>query len=84
MAELNRAVAISFRDGPRAAIPIVEAIRQGGRLPHSHAVAAVLANLYTRAGDEEPARRFLDEALARARSPHERELIAKQIERARN
>jgi RNA polymerase sigma factor (sigma-70 family) len=83
MVELNRAVAISFRDGPQAAIPIVEAIRLAGRLPHSHAVAAVLANLYTRAGCEEPARRFLDEALARARTPHERDLIALQIERAR-
>jgi RNA polymerase sigma-70 factor (ECF subfamily) len=83
MVELNRAVAISFRDGAQAAIPIVEAIRQAGRLPHSHAVAAVLANLYARAGSEEPARRFRDEALARARSPHERELIALQIDRAR-
>src|SRR5262245_9510156 len=83
MVELNRAVAISFRDGPEAAIPIVEAIRLAGRLPHSHAVAAVLANLYARAGDAEPAGRFLDEALARARTPHERELIALQIGRAR-
>jgi RNA polymerase sigma-70 factor (ECF subfamily) len=83
MVELNRAVAISFRDGPQAAIPIVEAIRQAGRLPHSHAVAAVLANLYARAGSDEPARRFLDEALAGARNPHERELIALQIGRAR-
>jgi predicted RNA polymerase sigma factor len=84
MVELNRAVAISFRDGPLAAIPLVEAIRASGRLPHSHVVASVLANLYARAGSAEPARRFLDEALARARSPHERELIALQIDRARN
>jgi RNA polymerase sigma-70 factor (ECF subfamily) len=82
MVELNRAVAISFRDGPQAAIPIVEAIREAGRLPHSHVVAAVLANLYARAGSDEPARRFLDEALAGARSPQERELIALQIGRA--
>ena len=53
------------------------------RLPHSHVVAAVLANLYARAGSEEPARRFLDEALSRARTPHERDLIALQFERAR-
>jgi RNA polymerase sigma factor (sigma-70 family) len=84
MVELNRAVAISFRDGPQAAVPIVEAIRVAGRLPHSHAVAAVLANLYARAGSDEPARRFLDEALARARTPHERELIALQTGRARS
>jgi len=81
MVELNRAVAISFRDGPQAAIPIVEGVRAAGRLPHTHVVAAVLANLYARAGSPEPARHFLDEALARARTPHERELIARQIER---
>ena len=84
MVELNRAVAVSFRDGPQAAIPIVESIRSAGRLPHSHVVAAVLANLYARAGADEPARRFLDEALARTRNPHERELIALQINRALN
>ncbi len=62
----------------------METIRLAGRMPHSHVVAAVLANLYARAGLEEPARRFLDEALARARTEHERELIALQIERAQS
>lgn len=84
MVELNRAVAIAYRDGPHAAIPLVEDMHREGRLPHSHVVAAVLANLYTRAGSEEPAQRFLNEALARARTPHERELIALQVERARH
>jgi RNA polymerase sigma-70 factor (ECF subfamily) len=84
MVELNRAVAISFRDGAQAAIPIVEAIHLAGRLPHTHVVAAVLANLYARAGSEEPARQFQEEALARARSPHERELIARQIAKVRS
>jgi RNA polymerase sigma-70 factor (ECF subfamily) len=83
MVGLNRAVAISYRDGPEAAIPLVEAIRRSGRLPRSHAVAAVLANLYTRAGSDEPARRFLEEALAHAQTSHERELIALQIGRVR-
>lgn len=78
---LNRAVAISFRDGPHAAIPIVEAIRAGGGLPQGHAVAAVLATLHARTGSAEPARRFLDEALAQARTPHERDLLVRQIER---
>jgi RNA polymerase sigma-70 factor (ECF subfamily) len=82
MVEVNRAVAISYRDGPHAAIPLVEEIRASGRLPHGHVVAAVLANLYARAGSGESAR-FLDEALAHARTPHERELIARQIAKAR-
>jgi RNA polymerase sigma-70 factor (ECF subfamily) len=80
MAELNRAVAVSYRDGARAAIPLVEAIRASGRLPRSHEVAAVLANLHARAGSPEPARRFLEEALASARTEHERLLIAAQFD----
>lgn len=83
MVELNRAVAISYRDGVAEALPLVERIRQEGRLLHGHAVAAVLANLYVRAGSEDPARRFLEEALAAARTDHERRLIALQFERVR-
>jgi RNA polymerase sigma-70 factor (ECF subfamily) len=80
MAELNRAVAVSYRDGAAAAIPLVEAIRASGRLPRSHELAAVLANLHARAGSLELARRFLEEALASARTEHERLLIAAQFE----
>jgi len=80
MAELNRAVAVSYRDGAAAAIPLVEAIRTSGRLPRNHEVAAVLANLHARAGSPEPARRFLEEALASARTEHERLLIAAQFD----
>jgi RNA polymerase sigma-70 factor (ECF subfamily) len=82
MVELNRAVAISYRDGAHAAIPLVEQIRRDKRLPHGPAIAAVLANLYGRAGSGESARSFRDEALARARTAHERELVARQLDRA--
>ncbi len=82
MTELNRAVAISYRDGPQAAIPIVETVRNAGELPHSHVVAAVLANLYGRTGQTEQARRFLDTALAQAKTDHERRLIELQVTRA--
>jgi RNA polymerase sigma factor (sigma-70 family) len=84
LAELNRAVAVSYRDGPEAAIPLVQGIRRSGRLPGRHAVAAVLANLYARTGAAERSRRFLEEALASARTRHERRLIALQVERARD
>jgi RNA polymerase sigma-70 factor (ECF subfamily) len=83
LAELNRAVALSYRDGPEAAIPVVEAIRRS-RLEGSSAVAAVLANLHARAGEEELSRRYLEQALASARTRHERRLIALQVERARD
>lgn len=82
LAQLNRAVAVSYRDGVTAAIPLVEKIRRAGNLPHTHAVAAVLANLYTRAGSPELARAFLEEALSRARTEHERHLLELQIRRA--
>ena len=82
MVTLNRAVALSYRDGADAAIPLVEAVHRAGELSHSHVVAAVLANLYARAGSHERARPLLEEALSRARTPHERELIQRQIDRA--
>jgi RNA polymerase sigma-70 factor (ECF subfamily) len=82
MVALNRAVALSYRDGPDAAIPVVEALHRAGKLPHSHVVAAVLANLHARAGSSSRAQPFLAEALRRARTAHERELIARQIDRA--
>lgn len=80
---LNRAVAISYRDGPAAAIPLVEALREDESLGRGHALAAVLANLHARAGSREPAHRFLGEALELTRTKHERALIALQVERAR-
>jgi RNA polymerase sigma-70 factor (ECF subfamily) len=81
---LNRAVAISYRDGPEAAIPLVEALRKDASLRDSHSIAAVLANLYARVGSAEPARRFLAEAMERTPTKHERALIALQVERARH
>jgi RNA polymerase sigma-70 factor (ECF subfamily) len=82
LAELNRAVAVSYRDGAEAAIPLVEAIRRSGRLGSSPAVPAVLANLHARAGATEASRRYLEEALASARTRHERQLIETQVARA--
>lgn len=82
VAELNRAVAISYRDGPGAALPLVEEIRRADRLPHGPAVAAVLANLYSRTGATDEAERYLDEALARVPTVHERRLIELQFEAA--
>jgi len=79
--DLNRAVAISYRDGPHAAIPLVEAIRQSDVLPHGPAVAAVLAHLYARAGRHDAARASGDEALRRARTGHERDVVARQLGR---
>ena len=64
--------------------PLVEGLHRSGRLAGSHAVAAVLANLYACTGAEAESRRFLEEALASARTRHERRLIALQVGRARD
>jgi RNA polymerase sigma-70 factor (ECF subfamily) len=77
---LNRAVAISYRDGAAAALPVVEAIHAEGALPGTYSTAAVLANLYARTGDPATARLFLEEALASARTEPERHLMALQME----
>ena len=82
VARLNRAVAISYRDDAVSAIPLVENLHREGALPHGHSIAAVLANLYTRADRPELARTHLKEALARAQTEHERDLIQLQVERA--
>src|SRR4029450_6837243 len=50
MVVLNRAVAVSYRDGPDAGSPLGEAVYRSGELPQRQVVAAVLANLYERAG----------------------------------
>lgn len=84
LAELNRAVALSYRDGAQAAIPLVEGLRRSGALAGNHSTAAVLASLYARAGDDDASRRHLEEALASARTRHERQFIALQVERARD
>ncbi|MFW6084079.1 MAG: RNA polymerase sigma factor [Gemmatimonadota bacterium] len=81
---LNRAVAISYRSGPREAIPLVEELRAEDALPHSPVVAAALANLYGRAGRPDRAAEFLEEALDRTETPHERRFIERQAGRAMN
>lgn len=79
MTRLNRAVAVSYRSGPEEAIPLVEALRASGDLPHSHVVAATLANLYGRADRPDEAEHWLEEALAHVRTEHERHLIEQQV-----
>jgi len=81
LTRLNRAVAVSYRDGPEAAIGLVEELAAAGKLPHSHVVVAALANLYGRAGQPERAAPYLEEALARAETEHERLLIEVQATR---
>lgn len=81
MTRLNRAIAVSFRDGPEAGLVLVEDMEREGALPHSHVVLAALANLNGRAGRREDAARWLETALALVPSEHERRLIELQVGR---
>lgn len=82
MTKLNRAVAISYRSGPEAAIELVEELRRSAELRNSHVVAASLANLYGRAGRTAEAIDYLEAALAQVTTEHERRLIELQVSRA--
>ncbi len=81
MTALNRAVAISYRDGPAAAIPMVEALGRDGSGVPRHTLAAVLGNLHARAGSVLRARECLDDALATAPTDPDRAMIRGQIDR---
>ncbi|MCA8970592.1 MAG: sigma-70 family RNA polymerase sigma factor [Planctomycetes bacterium] len=81
MARLNHAIAISYRDGPEAAIPLIEAMTDDARIASSAVLPASLALLYRRAGRERDAARLLDEARARATSVHELSLLEHQYAR---
>ena len=82
LSRLNRAVAVSYRSGPDAAIPLVEELEDAPDMPTGHLIPATLANLYQRAGQSDRAAELLEEALARTRSPHERHLIRTQVSRS--
>src|SRR4051812_8063212 len=51
--ELNRAVAIGMADGPEAALPLVDAIADSGRLDGYYLLPATRADLLRRAGREQ-------------------------------
>ena len=48
--DLNRAVAIGMADGPEAALPLVDAIAEGGELNGYYLLPATRADLLRRAG----------------------------------
>jgi predicted RNA polymerase sigma factor len=58
---------------------LVEQLQESGELPHSHVVAAALANLSGRPGMSEKSGHYLEAALAQAPTEHERRLIELQV-----
>jgi len=76
--DLNRAVAISFADGPAAALAIVDELAQLPVLQSYHLVPAVRADFLTRLGRREEARAELERAAALTKNERERAFFLKR------
>jgi RNA polymerase sigma-70 factor (ECF subfamily) len=78
--ELNRAVAISMRDGPAAGLQLVDMLLEQGHLQTYHLAHAVRADLYRRLGQMTPAKEAYQQALALAKQEPERRFLEKRLQ----
>lgn len=77
--ELNRAVAVAMRDGPRAGLALMEQIRARDALVDYHLLHAARADMYRRLGDNDAARHAYRQALALSRQGPERRFLEKRL-----
>jgi len=77
--ELNRAVAVAMRDGPRAGLDLVDALLEGGELDDYHLVHSTRAELCRRLGRAEEARAAYERALGLTRQEPERRLLERRL-----
>ena len=77
--ELNRAVAVSMASGPRAALPLVDALVAEGALPGSHLLPSVRGELLRRLGRDDEARAEIEVAVARCDNDRERALLRRKL-----
>jgi RNA polymerase sigma-70 factor (ECF subfamily) len=77
--ELNRAVAIAMRDGPRAGLRLVEAILARGELADYHLAHAARADFYRRMERWKDAKAAYQKALDLAQQEPERRFLKKRI-----
>jgi RNA polymerase sigma-70 factor (ECF subfamily) len=78
--ELNRAVAVSMRDGPAAALALVEAVLARGQLDAYHLAHAARADLLRQLGRTSEARAAYRRALDLARQEPQRRFIGRRLE----
>lgn len=76
---LNRAVAVSMRDGPAAGLALVDALLGEGALNDYHLAHAARADLCRRLGRESEARVAYQRALALVRQMPERRFIERRL-----
>jgi RNA polymerase sigma-70 factor, ECF subfamily len=77
--ELTRAVAIAMRDGPAAALPLVDALLADGRLAGYHFAHAARADFCRRLGRTDEARAAYEAALRLARIEPERRFLQRRL-----
>jgi RNA polymerase sigma-70 factor (ECF subfamily) len=77
--ELNRAVAVAMRDGPKAGLELIDAILSRGELADYHLAHAARADMCRRLGRQSEARSAYQEALALARQEPERRFLAGRL-----
>jgi RNA polymerase sigma-70 factor, ECF subfamily len=78
--ELNRAVAVSMRDGPASGLALVDALLDGGQLGAYHLAHATRADLLRRLGRTADARAAYERALALTRHEPERRFLRRRLE----
>jgi RNA polymerase sigma-70 factor (ECF subfamily) len=76
---LNRAVAVSMVDGPRAALGIVDGIAREGTLDEFHLLHATRADLLSRLGAADEAARSYSRALALTANDGERRFLERRL-----
>lgn len=78
--ELNRAVAVSFTDGPGTALQIVDRLRVEPSLRRYHLLPSVRADLLLRLGRTDEAVTELDRAIEQATNERERAFLHRRLE----
>lgn len=77
--ELNRAVALSMRDGPDVGLNLIEAILERGELSDYHLAHAARADLYRRLGMSRQAITAYKKALSLALQTTERQFLQRRL-----
>lgn len=77
--ELNRALALSMRDGPAAGLLLVEAIHQQGELDAYYLLHAARADLYRQMGRVEEAKSAYQRALELTQQTAERRFLERKL-----
>lgn len=77
--ELNRAVAVAMRDGPRAGLDLIDAILERGDLADYHLAHAARADLYRRLHEHDKARDSYTRALRLTQQEQERHFLERRL-----